>query len=139
MTLNEAIALAAKAHEGQVDKLGQPYILHPLRVMQAMETDDERIVAVLHDVVEDTHISLATLRELGLPDGLLAAVDAITRVVGEPYMPDYIERIAGNPIARKVKLADLADNLSVTRSPQDANAPTRRARYRKARSILEAA
>lgn len=114
-TLDTAIKLAVTAHAGQVDKAGEPYILHPLRVMLAMETEEERIVAVLHDVLEDGPPSAAfAIANVGFSSNVVAALDAITCEPGEPYR-DYIERCASDPIAKKVKLADLADNTNPER------------------------
>ena len=115
-TLEDAIALAAQAHQGQVypTPSGEPFILHPLRVMLQVEADIERIVAVLHDVVEDTAYTLDDLHRLGYPDEAIEALHRLTRRDGEPYEA-YIGRVAGNPIARRVKLADLADNLANNR------------------------
>lgn len=135
--LNEAIVVATWAHVTQVDKAGQPYILHPLRVMLSMDTDEERMVAALHDVVEDTDVTLAKLRQAGFAEDVTSAVDALTRRDGEPYMPDYIDRVAANPLARKVKLADLADNLSPSRALPGSEAVRLYRRYRAAQARLE--
>lgn len=114
--LERAIAIAVEAHAGKTDKAGQPYIIHPLRVMFRVETEDERIVAVLHDVVEDHGDvwPVERLRRDGFPDRILAALDGVTRRHGETY-EQFIERSAANPIALHVKLADLEDNLDVRR------------------------
>lgn len=115
--LQAAIKLAVEAHDGSPpDKGGQPYILHPLRVMLRLETDDERIVAVLHDVVEDTDHTLDSLRERGFSAEVLAALDCVTKREGESY-EHFIGRCEQNPLARRVKLADLEDNLDVRRLP----------------------
>jgi len=114
--LEKAIAIAVDAHAGKKDKAGQPYILHPLRVMFRVETEDERIVAVLHDVVED-HGDVwprGRLRKNGFPPYILAALQCVTKRKREPY-EKFIERAASNPIALNVKLADLEDNLDVRR------------------------
>jgi (p)ppGpp synthase/HD superfamily hydrolase len=113
-TLDEAIQLARRAHEGQLDKSGRPYISHPLRVMGALRDEHERMAAVLHDVVEDTSVTLADLEELGCPAEVLAAVAAISKQPGEEQAA-YLARVAANPIARAVKLADIADNMSPDR------------------------
>ncbi|MGH7524652.1 MAG: GTP pyrophosphokinase [Gemmatimonadales bacterium] len=117
-TLERAIAIAAAAHEGQQDKAGAPYILHPLRVMLRCTTVDARIVAVLHDVVEDSPAenkwTLERLRAEGFSEAVVAAVDGVTNRQGETYM-DFVRRAAADPIARIVKRADLEDNLDVTR------------------------
>jgi (p)ppGpp synthase/HD superfamily hydrolase len=113
-TLERAIAIAAKAHAGKVDKAGAPYILHPLRVMLKMETYEERMAAVLHDVVEDSDMTLEDLRNEGFSDTVVEAVDAVTLRIGEAY-DDFVRRAARNPIGRRVKLADLEDNCDLSR------------------------
>jgi (p)ppGpp synthase/HD superfamily hydrolase len=113
-TLAHAIAIAASAHEAQRDRSGQPYILHPLRIMMAMHTDDERIVAALHDVVEDTDWTLDALRLEGFAEHIVQAVDCLTKRDGEPYS-SLIDRAGSNALARRVKLADLTDNMNVLR------------------------
>ena len=113
-TLERAIAIAATAHAGQVDKGGAPYILHPLKVMLRMTTLEERIVAVLHDVVEDCEISLDDLRKEGFSEVVLTAIQSVTKVPGESY-EDFVERAAQNPIGRVVKLADLEENSDLSR------------------------
>jgi (p)ppGpp synthase/HD superfamily hydrolase len=113
-TLEDAIALAVEAHRGQKDKNGAPYILHPLRVMFRVETEIERIVAILHDVVEDTGRTFDDLRAMGFSEEVIAALDCVTKREGEPY-DDFVERSASNPIAYRVKLADLEDNMDVRR------------------------
>ncbi|RVD74440.1 HD domain-containing protein [Pseudomonas koreensis] len=113
-TLERAIALAATAHAGQVDKGGAPYILHPLKVMLRMSSLEERIVAVLHDVVEDCGISLDDLRKEGFSEEVLTALESVTKVPGESY-EDFVERAAQNPIGRVVKLADLEENSDLSR------------------------
>ncbi|HEY7126994.1 MAG TPA: hypothetical protein VH540_23860 [Ktedonobacterales bacterium] len=113
-TLEDAIALAVQAHHGQVDKVGQPYALHVLRVMFRLETEQERIVGVLHDVIEDTNYTQGGLHRLGYSDEILAALDCLTRRSTETY-EQFIERAAANPLARRVKLADLEDNMDMRR------------------------
>jgi len=117
MTLEDAIILAADRHRGQRDKGDEPYILHPLRVALRLRTDHERLAAVLHDVVEDTGVTADDLRERGLDEAVVAAIEALTKLDGENYAT-FIERVAANPIARTVKLADLADNLDPDRLAQ---------------------
>ena len=115
MTLAEAIDIATSAHAGQVDKAGAPYIQHPLRVMAEVGSDEARqMAAILHDVVEDTPITLDRVRALGCPEPAVEAVDALTRRPGEPPQ-NYYHRVAQNPIARTVKLADIADNSNPSR------------------------
>jgi (p)ppGpp synthase/HD superfamily hydrolase len=113
-TLERAIAIAAAAHAGQLDKGGAPYILHPLKVMLRMSTLEERIVAVLHDVVEDCGISLDDLRKEGFSEDVLTAIESVTKVPGESY-EDFVDRAAQNPIGRVVKLADLEENSDLSR------------------------
>jgi (p)ppGpp synthase/HD superfamily hydrolase len=114
--LEKAIAIAVEAHQGKKDKASQPYIIHPLRVMFRVETEDEKIVAVLHDVVEDHGDvwPVERLRENGFPQHILDALDCVTKRDGEPY-EKFIERSASNSIALHVKLADLEDNMDITR------------------------
>ena len=116
-TLEDAIALAVKAHIGQVDKAGQAYILHPLRVMFAVEGEVARMVAILHDVVEDSHFSLDDLRDMGYSDEVLSALNCLTRRDDETYM-EFVERAKANPIARLVKIADIEDNIDIRRLAQ---------------------
>lgn len=130
--LDKAIYIAAKAHKGQKDKAGQTYILHPLRVMFSRKDEIERICAVLHDVIEDTDISLEYLREEGFSREILEALDALTKRTNENY-DDFIGRVIKNRIACQVKLADLMDNMDLSRisnpSKEDYN---RVEKYRKA-------
>ncbi len=115
--LGRAIELAKQHHESQTDKAGNPYIEHPLRVMNQMKSEEEKIVAVLHDIVEDTDISLNDLRNEGFSEEVVSAVECLTKQDGENY-DSYIERISFNPFAVKIKLADLEDNRDLTRLPQ---------------------
>lgn len=114
--LNRAIAIAANAHDGQVDKGGNPYILHPLRVMMHCESEDARICAVLHDVIEDTNVTFGDLESQGFRSEILVALDCLTKRNGESY-DDFIGRVLENELACRVKLADLADNMDLTRIP----------------------
>ncbi len=113
--LEAAIALAVEAHRGQRDRAGAPYILHPLRMMFRVETDAERMAAVLHDVVEDTDWTLDGLRAEGFPEEVVAAVDHLTRREDESY-EEFVVRAAAHPVARRVKIADLEDNMDVRRT-----------------------
>lgn len=134
--MEQAIQIAVCAHHGQRDKAGQPYILHPLRVMLRMQTNVARIVAVLHDVVEDSDWTLERLRQAGFTPEMVGAVDALTKRPGELYQ-DAIQRAAENQVARRVKLADLADNLNVARlTTMTQNDAERMARYRQAWEFL---
>ena len=113
-TLERAIAIAAKAHEGKVDKAKTPYILRPLRVMLELSTTEERIAAVLHDVVEDCDITLEHLINEGFSETVIDAIDAVTKRPGEDY-EDFVRRAALNSIGRRVKLADFVDNSDLSR------------------------
>jgi len=113
-SLEEAIILAANAHRGQKDKAGAPYILHPLRLMMQMKSETERIAAVLHDLIEDTACSLEELSKAGYSQEILDALDCLTRRHDETYSA-FIDRVKENPLAVKVKLADLEDNLNIKR------------------------
>ena len=113
-TLEDAIQLAARSHAGQIDKAGQPYILHPLRVMLSVQGEAERIAAVLHDVVEDTNITFADLEMAGFHRQVVDAVRALTKLEGETRL-EAAGRACRNPIARVVKLADVTDNLDLSR------------------------
>lgn len=110
--LDDAIVLAAQAHHGQTDRAGAPYILHPLRMMLRMESDVERVVAVLHDVVEKTPLTLAELRDAGYDAAVVDAVDSLTRREGETYQ-ELVERARANPLACRIKIADLEDHLDL--------------------------
>lgn len=140
-TLEDAIILAAHAHRGQAypSPEGEPYILHPLRVMLQLEAASERIVAVLHDIVEDTPYTLASLREAGYRDDILDAIDHLTHRENETYAA-YIERVAQNSIARRVKLADLSENLAnnlrLNALSPNAEISERITRYERARQRL---
>jgi (p)ppGpp synthase/HD superfamily hydrolase len=112
--LEKAIGIAVRAHRGQRDKSGAPYILHPLRVMHRVDTETDRIVAVLHDVIEDTATTVSDLRREGFTDDIVEALAGVTKRAGESY-GKFIRRAASNPIARRVKLADLEDNMDVRR------------------------
>ena len=137
-TLERAIEIAAKAHAGQVDKAGQPYVLHPLRMMLAVTTPEARMAAVLHDVVEDTAVTLDELRAEGFPASVLEAVEALTKREGEDYEA-FIRRVAPNPIAREVKLADLRDNSDLSRIAEPTERDFARVeKYRRAIGYLEA-
>ena len=116
-TIERAIAIAAAAHEGQVDKAGAPYVFHPLRMMLRLDTPDEHMAAVLHDVVEDTPVTLEQLRAEGFPQAVLEAVEALTKREGEDY-EEFIRRVAANRLASRVKLADLRDNCDLSRIAQ---------------------
>ena len=132
-TLEKAIALAVNVHQGQTDRAGAPYILHPLRVMFRLQGDVEQIVGVLHDVVEDSETTFDDLRRMGFSEAVITALDAVTRRDDETYEV-FVERSAAQPLARRVKLADLADNMDVRRLAGDLSAQdlARLNRYRRA-------
>jgi (p)ppGpp synthase/HD superfamily hydrolase len=135
--LEKAIALALRAHGGQTDRYGQPYILHPLFLMQQMDTEAERIAAVLHDVVEDSDVTLDDLRAEGFPAEAVEAVRLMTHDKTETTYEAYVAALKPNPIARKVKLADLQHNMDIRRMdrvrPEDVD---RLQRYRQAWETL---
>jgi (p)ppGpp synthase/HD superfamily hydrolase len=114
-TIEKALQIAAKAHEGQRDKEGLPYILHPLRAMMRVQGEDARIVALFHDVIEDTAVTADDLRRAGFRVDIVAAVECVTHAKGEPYA-DYVVRCKANEVARRVKLADLEDNSRLDRA-----------------------
>ena len=137
-TLERAITIATRAHDGATDKGGHPYILHPLRVMLAMDSTEERITAVLHDVLEDTLWTMAQLRQEGFSETVLQALEAVTRREGEDYIT-FARRAGTNPLAKKVKLADLTDNMDLSRIPQPTERDLQRyLKYRKAFDALQA-
>jgi len=112
--LEKAIQIAVNAHIGQKDRMGVPYILHPLRVMHSVDTTDAKIVAILHDVVEDTEVTFDDLIAAGIPKHLVITLRLLTHTDNLTY-EDYIMRLSENPLAVKVKLADLKDNMDLTR------------------------
>lgn len=131
-TLEDALMLAVNAHRGQTDKAGAPYVLHVLRVMLQMPDLPSMMAAVLHDVVEDTDHTLADLRAAGYPEAVVSAVDALTRRPEESYEA-FVERAAAHPLARRVKRADVADNMDLRRLTRLTSADLRRLqRYRAA-------
>jgi (p)ppGpp synthase/HD superfamily hydrolase len=138
VTLEQAICFAAQVHEGQVDKAGAPYILHSLRVMLRLGDLAAQRVAALHDVVEDGGVTLDVLRRKGLPEEEVLAVAALSREEAKETYSAFIERLSTNPLAMRVKLADLADNMDASRlsviGPEDEE---RLERYRQARRRLE--
>ena len=133
--LARAIAIAASAHSDQIDKSGRPYILHPIRVMQRVAEHGlpVQIVAVLHDVVEDTWITLDLLPRMGFNEEVIAGVDAISRREGEEYF-EYIHRCSTNRLASLVKLADLEDNSDPVRAFSGQGSLLQR--YQRAKEII---
>ncbi|NTS32521.1 HD domain-containing protein [Phyllobacterium sp. BT25] len=114
-SLEQAISIAASAHAGYRTENDEPYILHPLRVMLGLHDEDERIVAVLHDVVEKTGWTLDNLRNEGFSEQIIAAVDAVTRRHNEDYF-DFVQRTRNNDLGRRVKIMDLKDNIAKVRN-----------------------
>jgi (p)ppGpp synthase/HD superfamily hydrolase len=134
----KAMVLAYEAHQNQVDRSGVPYIFHPFHLAEMMQTETEVCVALLHDVLEDTSYTLNDLTNEGFSEEVLEAVVLLTREPQIPYM-DYVRRLKSNPIARKVKLADLAHNSDETRlSKDDTGYLKLKCRYEKAKAFLEA-
>ena len=135
-----ALKICYEAHEGQIDKSGLPYVFHPFHLAEQMETEHEVCVALLHDVMEDTDMSSSDLTAAGIPREYVGTLLLLTHSPGVPYM-DYVEGLADDPVARKVKLADLRHNSDLTRIN---GAPTeedvrRIEKYRKAIAVLEEA
>ena len=129
--IEAAKSLATKAHEGQTDKAGLPYITHPERVASRLSTPEVQVVGWLHDTVEDTPLTLSDISKKFGPE-TAAAVDAISRRDGEKWS-DYIDRVAANPMARQVKISDLVDNSNLTRIPHVTLKDVKRqAKYNKA-------
>ena len=137
-TLERAISIAAEAHAGAHDKGGAPYILHPLRMMLTLSTTEERIVAVLHDVCEDCPPwTLEKMRAEGFSEGVIRALDSVTKRDGETY-EDFALRAAADPIGRRVKLADLADNCDLSRISNPSDKDRERIdKYRRAIALIE--
>lgn len=115
MDLERAIQIAVEAHAGVKDKGGKAYILHPIRVMMRCETDDEKTVAILHDVVEDTDWTFEALREEGFTEKIIEALKTVTKHSEDEDYDEFIQRSLKNEIGSKVKIADLRENLDVTR------------------------
>ena len=110
----KAMQIAEKVHSGQVDKAGKPYIGHPVRVEMMCSRQEDRLVALLHDTVEDGDIASEYLLMVGFPQDVVDAVTSVSRKRGEDYF-DFIQRCKTNPIGRRVEIADLKDNMDITR------------------------
>ena len=135
-TIEKAIALAARKHSGQKDKGNQPYIFHPLRLMFKVKTPEQQIVAVLHDILEDTDTTVVDLISLAFNQDIVDAILALTKKDGESRI-EAAYRAVKNPIARIVKLADVADNMDLTRIPHPtARDLLRLEEYKQVQSIL---
>ena len=109
--LDKAIKIAVDSHSGQTGKNGDPYILHPLRMMFQLDTTEEKIVAVLHDTIEKTQVDYGYLEDAGFSEEILFAIDSLSRRPDEDY-DSYIQRVSKNQLATKVKIIDLHDNIS---------------------------
>ena len=133
----KALKLCFEAHKAQLDKSGIPYVFHPFHLAEQMKDENTTIVALLHDVIEDTDYTFNDLIAMGFDGAIIEAIKLMTHEEGVPYM-DYVEKIKSNPIAREVKLADLRHNSDLSRL----DAPTEKdkmrvEKYRKAIVLLE--
>ena len=137
MDLEKAIQIAVEAHAGVKDKGGKAYILHPISVMMRCETDQEKIVAILHDVIEDTDWTFEALRQEGFSETIIAALETVTKLSEDEDYDEFIQRSLTNNIGRKVKIADLRENLDVTRIGQLTDKDIARInKYKRALSVL---
>ena len=133
-----ALKLCFEAHKEQIDKSGMPYVFHPFYVAEQMKTEETTIVALLHDLVEDTEYTMDDLIKMGFDKAITDAIALMTHAENLDYM-DYIRMIKENPIARTVKLADLKHNSDLTRLDTiDESALSRKEKYLKAIELLEA-
>ena len=133
----KAMILAYKAHSGQTDKSGVPYIYHPIHLAEQMTTEDTVVCALLHDVVEDTLYTIDDLRAEGFSESIIRALALLTHDKEQPYM-EYVERIKRNPIAKAVKVADLKHNSDISRlGGVDEKTLERLEKYRAALAVLE--
>ena len=136
-TTKKALKLCFEAHKEQVDKSGMPYVFHPFHLAEQMQTEETTIVALLHDLVEDTEYTIEDLVNMGFDKAITDAIALMTHTDDMDYM-DYVRMIKENPIAKKVKLADLKHNSDLTRlDVVDEKALNRREKYLKAISLLE--
>ncbi|MCH1643116.1 GTP pyrophosphokinase [Paenibacillus timonensis] len=137
MDIEKAISIALEAHRGQKDKGGNPYILHPLAVMNRVATIEEKIVAVLHDVVEDTEITLDHLRGSGFTEEIVGAIRLLTRSEEDSY-EEFILKAAQNTISRNVKIADIEENMNLTRIKEPTEKDYKRLeKYKRALKMLK--
>lgn len=131
-----ALKLCFEAHKEQIDKSGLPYVFHPFHLAEQMKDEQTTIVALLHDVVEDTDYTLEDLKKMGFDKEVIDAIELMTHEVGVPYM-EYVARIKPNPIAKAVKLADLAHNSDLSRLDNvDEKALARNEKYAEAIQLL---
>ena len=117
-TLKRAIEIATKSHDGAIDKYGSPYINHLTRVMNMGQTDNEKILGILHDVIEDTHWTFEDLEKEGFSKEVIDALRCVTKTSEDEDYAEFITRVKINPLAVKVKLNDLTDNLDIKRMPE---------------------
>lgn len=137
-TLQRAIEIAYEAHAGQYDKAGADYINHPLRVMEKGTTEDEKIVGVLHDVVEDSDWTFEMLRAEGFTAEVIDALKCVTKLSEDEDYDHFIDRVLTNPLAVKVKLHDLEDNMDLSRLHHPTGQDIKRAqKYRRAYARLK--
>jgi len=133
-----ALKLCFESHKDQIDKSGMPYVFHPFHLAEQMTDEETTVVALLHDVIEDTDHTLDDLRTLGFTEPIVSAIALMTHADDVPYM-EYVAAIKSNPIARAVKLADLRHNSDMTRldtvTPRDIE---RAKKYAEAIRLLEA-
>ena len=133
----KAMKIAYKAHKDQVDKSGLPYVFHPFHLAEQMDDEVTTVVALLHDVVEDSDITMVDLKEAGFSQEELQALELLTHKTTDSYM-EYIEKLSDNPIARTVKLADLAHNSDLSRLDQVTEKDIKRAeKYNRAMEFLK--
>lgn len=133
----KALKLCFEAHRDQLDKSGMPYVFHPFHLAEQMDTEEKVVVALLHDVVEDTDYTIEDLSEMGFGKEIIDAITLLTHAPDVEYM-DYVRNIKKNPIAKAVKLADLAHNSDPTRlEVLDEYAVKRNEKYSKAIALLK--
>lgn len=135
--LSKALEICYKAHNNQVDKAGKPYYLHPIQVALMCDSTKEKIVALLHDVIEDTSYTIDDLIEIGFDNEIIEAVECLTKRKAEQY-EYYIKRVSQNPIAKKVKLNDMTHNCDLTRFEKPTSEDLKRVeKYKKYIQILK--
>ncbi len=133
----KALKLCFEAHKEQVDKSGMPYVFHPFHLAEQMQTEETTVVALLHDLIEDTDYTIEDLTSMGFGKNITDAIALMTHADNVAYM-DYVRKIKNNPIAKAVKLADLKHNSDLTRlDVVDEKALNRREKYLKAIKLLE--
>lgn len=132
----KALKLCFEAHKDQVDKTGVPYVFHPFHLAEQMTDEITTVCALLHDVVEDTDCTFEDLQKMGFPDEVIIALKLLTHDPAVPYM-EYVKALAGNPVSRQVKIADLQHNSDLSRMDEiDQRAIERTEKYKKALAYL---